>query len=327
MLAVMVGTPPRHPRPRRPLMVRVLGAGARGARRVADATGIEEAVEQTTEDAIVAALESEAVERALLRVLEGPAIAEALERAVASPALERAVVEALDSELVDRVWERILASDEAQKLVERIAEAPEVRAAVSQQGIGLLEDIGRQIRHFADRFDDVLEDVARRLTGRHRRPEAAEAKRRVGLVTRALAAVIDGGILNGAYIAISAIAGVTISDVVGDGGLSVTSAVVAAGLWATASLIYLYFFWGLAGRTPGMRFLGIRIEAAGDPYLGRRRARRRLGGLLLALLPLGLGVLWILVSDDRRGWHDRIAGTEVVRVGPRPPPWSDPDSR
>jgi uncharacterized RDD family membrane protein YckC len=99
---------------------------------------------------------------------------------------------------------------------------------------------------------------------------------------------------------ISAIAGVTISEVIGDGGLSVASALVAAALWATASLIYLYFFWGLAGQTPGMRFLGIRIEAAGDPHLGRRRARRRLGGLLLALLPLGLGLLWILVSDDRR---------------------------
>jgi uncharacterized RDD family membrane protein YckC len=126
---------------------------------------------------------------------------------------------------------------------------------------------------------------------------------------------------------ISAIAGVTISEVIGEGGLSVASALVAAALWATASLIYLYFFWGLAGQTPGMRFLGIRIEAAGDPHLGRRRARRRLGGLLLALLPLGLGLLWILVSDDRRGWHDRIASTEVVRVDPRPPPWSDSDSR
>ena len=327
MLAVMERTLPRHPHPRRALMVRVFGAGARGARRVADATGIEEAIEQTTEDAIVAALQSEAVERALLRVLEGPALVEALERAAASPRLERTVVEALDSELVDRVWERVLASDEAQKLVERIAEAPEVRAAVSQQGIGLLEDIGRQIRDFADRFDDVLEGLARRLTRRHRRPEAADAKKRVGLVTRALAAAIDGGILIGGYILISAIAGVTISEVVGDGGLSVTSALVAAALWATASLIYLYFFWGLAGQTPGMSFLGIRIEAAGDPHLGRRRARRRLAGLLLALLPLGLGILWILVSDDRRGWHDRIAGTEVVRVDPRPPPWSDPNSR
>jgi uncharacterized RDD family membrane protein YckC len=149
----------------------------------------------------------------------------------------------------------------------------------------------------------------------------------VGLVTRALAAAIDGGILNAAYIAVSAIAGVTISDVVGDGGLSVTSGIVAAALWATASVIYLYSFWGLAGQTPGMRFLGIQIEFDGDPHLGRRRARRRIVGLVLALLPLGLGVLRVLVSDDRRGWHDLIAGTEVVRVDPEPAPWSDPGSR
>ena len=52
----------------------------------------------------------------------------------------------LDSELVDHVWDRLLASDEAQKLIERIAEAPELRAAIAAQGVGLLRDIGRQVR-------------------------------------------------------------------------------------------------------------------------------------------------------------------------------------
>jgi uncharacterized RDD family membrane protein YckC len=32
----------------------------------------------------------------------------------------------------------------------------------------------------------------------------------------------------------------------------------------------------------------------------------------LALLPAGMGFLAILLSPQRRGWHDRIAGTTVV---------------
>ena len=92
------------------------------------------------------ALESPAVERAIVRVLESEAAQESLERTLSSPAVERAAARALDSELVDHAWDQLLASEEVQKLVERIAEAPEVRAAIASQGVGLVADIGRQIR-------------------------------------------------------------------------------------------------------------------------------------------------------------------------------------
>ncbi|MCZ7528974.1 MAG: RDD family protein [Acidimicrobiia bacterium] len=32
----------------------------------------------------------------------------------------------------------------------------------------------------------------------------------------------------------------------------------------------------------------------------------------MALMFFGLGFLWILISKDRRGWHDYIAGTCVI---------------
>ena len=143
---------------RRPsFAARLLGGGARTASAVAEATGIDDALDLATEEAIVRALESPAVERALVRVLEGPAVEEAVERLLASPAVERAAINALDSPLVDKVWDRLLQSDEAQKLVERVAEAPEVRAAITQQGFGLLEDIGRQIRRIAHGLDGAAE--------------------------------------------------------------------------------------------------------------------------------------------------------------------------
>jgi uncharacterized RDD family membrane protein YckC len=314
--------PPDPERPRRrPLPARLLGIGARGAGRVAEATGIDDAVERTTEEAIVRALESPAVERALIRVLEGPAVTEAVERALASPAVERTVVEVLDSELVDRVWERLLASDEAQKLVERIAEAPEVRNALASQGVGLIEDVGRQIRRVADRLDDVIERVAHRLSGR---PPRAEATHRVGFVTRALATLIDGAILNGLYLVVSAIAGVTISDALGEGG-EVSAGVIAVGatLWLIAGSFYLGFFWAVSGQTPGMRFLSIHLDADGTRRIGTRRAVRRLLGTLACVLTLGIGFLAVAVSERRRTLADQIAGTDVLRDDSGAAPWAD----
>ena len=63
-----------------PLSVRLLGAGVRGARSVGKAAGIDRAVEAAAEEAMVAAVESEAVERALVRVLQGPLVEEAVAR-------------------------------------------------------------------------------------------------------------------------------------------------------------------------------------------------------------------------------------------------------
>jgi uncharacterized RDD family membrane protein YckC len=71
-------------------------------------------------------------------------------------------------------------------------------------------------------------------------------------------------------------------------------------------------FWALIGQTPGMRFLSIHLDAGGSQEIGLRRALKRLVAIPLSLLPLGLGFFAILLSPERRGWHDRIAGTVVV---------------
>jgi uncharacterized RDD family membrane protein YckC len=84
------------------------------------------------------------------------------------------------------------------------------------------------------------------------------------------------------------------------------------------------FFWSLAGQTPGMRFLRIRLDAAGGPRIGLRAAIKRFLGLVLSAIPLGIGFLGILFSERRRGWADRIAATEVIYAdtGPKAAPWS-----
>ena len=72
-----------------------------------------------------------------------------------------------------------------------------------------------------------------------------------------------------------------------------------------------------------MRLLSIHLEAEGTRALGLRRALRRLLALPVAVLAFGLGMLAILVSPTRQGWHDRFAGTKVVYDQPSDEaPWS-----
>lgn len=279
---------------------------------MAEATGIDDAVDLATEEAIVRALESPAVERALVRVLEGPAVEDAVERLLSSPAVERAAINALDSPLVDKVWDRLLKSEEAQKLVERVAEAPEVRAAITQQGFGLLEDLGRQIRRIAHRLDGVFESIARRITLRAQRTEKTD---NAGLATRAVALAVDIGLVNLAFFALSALFDWALSAVAEwDSGADYA---IATGITFYVIMIasYLSFFWTLTGQTPGMRFLGVRLDDYdGTPYLSPGSAFKRLIGIVLAAIPLGAGFLMVLFSERRRGLHDRIARTEVILV-------------
>ena len=309
-------------RPRRPLPARLLGTGARSARQVAGLTGIDSAAETALEEALVSAAESPAFERALVRILEGPQFEEALARAMGTPAFERALGRALDSEQFDNLWTQLLASDEAQKLVERIAEAPEVRAAVTAQGVGLIEDLGRQLRRVARRLDDAIERVAR---GLFRRPKRAESPKQAGFATRVLAIGLDAVILNGIFIVISAVIALAAS-LIGDGNADLSKSEVALGFvgWMIAWGCYLLFFWSLSGQTPGMRFLAISLQADGTRQIGLRRAVRRLVGLGLAIIPFCAGFLGILFSERRRGFQDRFADTDVVyvRLRERAAPWS-----
>jgi len=293
---------------------RLLEAGARGAERLAGATGVDRAVEDAVEEAIVRAMRSPAVERALVRGLdEGTiqrSIEAAVERALASDEVADAVVRALDTEVADRVWAEILASPKAQMLVERIAEAPEVRAAITEQGVGMVTDLGHRLTAVTERLDDALERTAHRVM---RRPPVEEETTEVGLVTRIAAAAIDLGLLSAALSIGSGLLASVIPFATGDtGGLS---AVGLLGLGTLGFLIggsLLAGFWALVGQTPGMRLLSIHLDADGTRALGLRRAVKRVFALLVAVVPFGLGLLAILVSPHRQGWHDRIAGTKVV---------------
>lgn len=92
------------------------------------------------------------------------------------------------------------------------------------------------------------------------------------------------------------------------------SALVAMGLvGAVLAAGYFLFFWSLSGQTLGKLLTGSRVVDRKGRALGFGRSTIRLFAAVLALLPLGAGLLPLWTDPERRGWHDRIAGSKVIR--------------
>ncbi|MGV3573149.1 MAG: RDD family protein [Ramlibacter sp.] len=73
-------------------------------------------------------------------------------------------------------------------------------------------------------------------------------------------------------------------------------------------------FWIYKGATPGKMLVSARIvDAATGGPLTRWQAVLRYLAYFISLLPFGLGYLWVAFDRRKQGWHDKIAGTVVVR--------------
>jgi uncharacterized RDD family membrane protein YckC len=56
------------------------------------------------------------------------------------------------------------------------------------------------------------------------------------------------------------------------------------------------------------------VNAQGDIPGLRRAALREILGKIISAIVLFLGFLWIAWDRQKQGWHDKIAGTYVVKV-------------
>ena len=283
----------------KPPGARALAAGAKSAERVARAAGVDRLLNEAAEEAIVRALESPAVIRAIERVLESDALAAEVDADEARQIIKRA----LKSETAEAVWSEVLESQQVQMLIERIAQAPEVRAAITAQGAGLIRDAGVRLTVISERLDDAMERMAR--------PRQSDSETdQAGLATRAIAAGIDLALLFAGYSLLSGVFASLITDVFGK-SLSPVSAIVLGAIGVVVAGAIFATFWALAGQTPGMRFLAIRVTYRGSRDLTFGRAIGRVFAVILSLLPLGLGYFAILRDPYRRAWADRMTGTEV----------------
>jgi len=76
---------------------------------------------------------------------------------------------------------------------------------------------------------------------------------------------------------------------------------------------YFIFFHGLAGKTVGKMMLGIRVINGEGESIGIWDAFLRWIGYFISASFLFIGFLWALFDSEGQTWHDKIAGSYVVR--------------
>ncbi len=82
------------------------------------------------------------------------------------------------------------------------------------------------------------------------------------------------------------------------------------------SVIFLTYMIGLKfafGATLGYRLLGMQIVSINGAKLTVKQIAIRLIAAFFSALALGLGYLWIALDKNKQAWHDKIAGTYVIR--------------
>ena len=79
-------------------------------------------------------------------------------------------------------------------------------------------------------------------------------------------------------------------------------------------LAYFTAMWSWKQTSVGMIVFRLKVYRMDNSPLTLSIAVIRALGLLLSILPLGLGFFWMIWDKDKLTWYDRIAGTVVKRV-------------
>jgi uncharacterized RDD family membrane protein YckC len=154
-----------------------------------------------------------------------------------------------------------------------------------------------------------------------------------GFWIRAVAWIIDGFIL-GIITTFFWVVVVTISVAIGIGavgtvstdttltdqqaavlGLGILTAITFLGvLTLLITVLYFVLLWVKRGATIGQSILGLRVarERDGGP-IGWGAALLRYIMLMIGFWIFYLGVIWVAFEPRKRGWHDMVAGTLVVK--------------
>jgi uncharacterized RDD family membrane protein YckC len=93
-----------------------------------------------------------------------------------------------------------------------------------------------------------------------------------------------------------------------------TGGLVASVLSLLLGIVVPVVGWGLFGATPGKALLGLRVIGGKRRRgLGIPLAFLRLCGVMVSVVLFGLGFLMVAFTRDKRGLHDHLAGTAVIR--------------
>lgn len=137
-----------------------------------------------------------------------------------------------------------------------------------------------------------------------------------GFWIRLIAAIVDGiilGIVNGIIQALfmAAIIGAGRDN----GGMAIALTILMIVLMVGAQCYYIGWFYSRKGGTPGKLAFGMKVlnNETGENLTFGRALLRDIVGKMLSALTLLIGFLMVAFRKDKRGLHDLIAGSCVIR--------------
>jgi uncharacterized RDD family membrane protein YckC len=98
-------------------------------------------------------------------------------------------------------------------------------------------------------------------------------------------------------------------------GVSYSCSPTGAGslIYFLLGLVYFTFMWS-TGATLGQRALQLRVaDATTNQPLSLAKSLVRYIGFCLSFIPLAIGLIWAGIDPRKRGWHDKMANSVVLR--------------
>lgn len=132
---------------------------------------------------------------------------------------------------------------------------------------------------------------------------AAVTQAKAGFWIRTIAYIVDAIIIG--------IFGSIVNNILFSG-----EAVRSSGLNLLIGLLYFVYFWSAQGQgqTLGMRIFNLKVVKTDGSQLDYVGALLRYVGLFISFVVFAIGVIWVAFDADKQGWHDKIAGTYVVKT-------------
>jgi uncharacterized RDD family membrane protein YckC len=92
--------------------------------------------------------------------------------------------------------------------------------------------------------------------------------------------------------------------------------IVLYGLFILAEIAYFVYFWSRPdGQTLGMKVFNLRVvKTDGSPLTVGGAIVRYVGYIVDSIIfGLPIGYLWAAFDKDKQAWHDKMAGTYVIK--------------
>ncbi|MGD8237673.1 MAG: RDD family protein [Armatimonadota bacterium] len=152
------------------------------------------------------------------------------------------------------------------------------------------------------------------------RPPAEAVVAHAGFGWRLAAWALDTIILNVAGFIVGLPIGILAGVVGAANGMSEqdignTANYIAMPLSLLVCFLYCTVLLAWRGQTVGMMACSLKVVHTDGMPIGFGTAVVRWICYFIAAMPCGLGLLWMIWDPECQGWHDKLAGTYVVRIG------------